>query len=59
MNKAIHDLNGELFLIRGAVELTRNARHDASTLQAELEKIEERTHRMEQIVKDLRRLDLS
>ena len=54
LKKIIHDLNGELFLIRGYVDLTKNLVENDEIATRNLQKIMERTHALEDIIQILR-----
>ena len=54
LKKIIHDLNGELFLIRGYVDLTKNLVENDEIATINLQKIMERTHALEDIIQILR-----
>ncbi|WOO43112.1 hypothetical protein [Rubellicoccus peritrichatus] len=56
MRKIVHDLNGEIFLIRGHVELARNSCRDLKT-KKQLEGIQERTNALDLLSKRLRQLE--
>lgn len=55
LRKIIHDLNGELFLIRGYTDLTLNVVKDNPIATNNLNKILERTQALEDIIKTLRK----
>lgn len=57
--KIVHDLNGELFLIRGYAELTLEQSVDNEIARRNLKKLLERTNQVEATLQELRRLALS
>lgn len=57
VRKAIHDLNGELFLIRGHVELARAA-NTSDAVTAQLDAIFRHTDAMAEATKRLRELHM-
>lgn len=57
LRKAIHDLNGELFLIRGHVDLAR-ASCPEGPVREQLDEIFRRTEQIAEISKRLRKLQI-
>ncbi len=55
VRKAIHDLNGEIFLIRGHVELARAQAPD-SHIREQLDAIFRHTDQLAEVTKRLRKL---
>ncbi len=54
LRRIIHDLNGELFLIRGYIDLTLSMVSDDEVAKSNLSKILERTDEFEKIIRRLR-----
>jgi hypothetical protein len=55
LNQVIHDLNGELFLIRGFSEIVKGRVGDDEAARKALRKIEERTHVLAKLSRQMRR----
>ena len=55
LRKIVHDLNGELFLIRGFADLTMNSLRDTEAAKKNVTKILERSDEFESIIKRLRK----
>lgn len=55
VRKIVHDMNGEIFLIRGHVELARHTCKDFKT-KKQLESIQERTNALDALSKRLRKI---
>ena len=54
LRKIVHDLNGELFLIRGYADLSLGKLEENHPIAENMRKILRRTNELEQIIKNLR-----
>ena len=54
LRKIVHDLNGELFLIRGYADLSLGKLEKNHPIAENMRKILRRTNELEQIIKNLR-----
>ena len=54
LRKIIHELNGELFLIRGNLELARECTQADAPIHNHLENIKQRTEEISKLVKRLK-----
>ncbi len=55
LRKIVHDLNGELFLIRGYADLSLGKLEEDHPIAENVRKILRRTDELEHIIQDLRR----